>query len=201
MATDYWLAKLGIRNRCLRVRTTQPAVLRKTMRKKRVKDEQKLRDAFDRKRGSMEDWSADATPAKVAKAGGVVFSVRFTSEELQEIRRRAAALGTNISGLVRRAVLDESVHQPARVYSISLTRKPMLAVFGMVTEGHVTMTGRTGIQMYGGDAKIDTGGSRSFDSTMEPEQNLLLYLGATGTGPTKKAASFDSISPLPPFSQ
>jgi hypothetical protein len=113
------------------------------MKRKSRKDEQKLRDTLDRQRGSMEGWSKEPQAAKVSKGGGIVFSIRFTSDELKEIRRRAEALGVKMSGLIRRAVLTESVHQPAHVFSVAFIDKPMFATFGEATEGFVLEAGKT----------------------------------------------------------
>jgi hypothetical protein len=135
------------------------------MSKSKVKNEQKLRDSFEQTRGSMEGWSSEPTPAKVSKGVGIVFSVRFSSEELKSIRRRAAALGTNVSGLIRRAVLDESVHQPAHVYSISIVDAPMLAVFGNATTAFVCEGGQTTVTRYGGMMAGSTPHTPSWMST------------------------------------
>jgi hypothetical protein len=110
---------------------------------KTKKSEKKLRESLERNRGSMKGWSAAPTPAKVARGGGIVFSVRFTSEELKSIRRRASVLNTNVSGLIRRAVLEESAHQPARVYSVSVTNGPTFCSFGTLTNGYVVQGGTT----------------------------------------------------------
>src|SRR5260370_32892541 len=107
-------------------------------------DEKALREAFEKDRGSMRSWSK-AAPAKVKKGNGIVFSIRFSSDELKLLRNRATALGTNLSGLIRKTLFDDWAHQPAYVFDVKITKQPRLCIFGQSTQGTVTTIGGTTI--------------------------------------------------------
>jgi hypothetical protein len=69
-------------------------------------NEDELAELFERRRGDTSHWSEKPVKAKVGRRGSVVFSVRFSPEELVLLRDRAQERGRTISDLIRSAALQ-----------------------------------------------------------------------------------------------
>jgi hypothetical protein len=78
--------------------------------KRTAKSERSLALSLERRRGKMSDWSETPSKAKVRKGAGVVFSIRFSPDELEELRRRADEQDVTLSEYIRRAALSHSLH-------------------------------------------------------------------------------------------
>lgn len=70
-------------------------------------NERELADEFDRSRGDISLWSTTPSQADV-RTGTVVFSVRFSREELKLLRERAQQEEISVSQLVRRGAMREA---------------------------------------------------------------------------------------------
>lgn len=89
------------------------------MKKKRLsrQEEQALAKSLHRHKGDLSAWSAKPVSAKVGKErGGIMFSIRFTRDELDTIRYRAAEEKIPISTLIKRSVLE--MHQPTTMIDL-----------------------------------------------------------------------------------
>lgn len=69
-------------------------------------NEEELARWFDSRRGDTSNWSATPVKATVRRGGTVVFSLRFSPEELELLRQRAEQAGTTISELIRSAAFE-----------------------------------------------------------------------------------------------
>jgi hypothetical protein len=138
---------------------------------RKQKNEKSLRASFNKNRGKMDGWTTKPTPAKVKKNGGIIFSLRFSSVELAALRKRAEALNTSLSGLIRTALFEGGTSQSAQVYSIGFTSRPILSNFGETTYGTAIKTGLT----IGGAGNGGHTTSRSDDS-----KSTLVDLSQTG---------------------
>ncbi len=77
-------------------------------RKNQRKTEKELATHFQEHRGDVSTWSTQAAQVEVAKEPAVVFSVRFSPQEIRNLRRQADKRGVTISTYVRDAVLEHS---------------------------------------------------------------------------------------------
>jgi hypothetical protein len=77
-------------------------------RKNQRKTEKELAKHFQEHRGDISTWSTQAVQSKVAKEPAVVFSVRFSPQEIKSLRKEADKRGVTISTYVRDAVLENS---------------------------------------------------------------------------------------------
>jgi hypothetical protein len=69
-------------------------------------NEKKLARSLQKKKGKL---PLTGRPSRVRVGGGdVIFSVRFSAEELEELRQRAGAQGIAISALIRKCVFSPS---------------------------------------------------------------------------------------------
>lgn len=75
-------------------------------------EERELARFYDEHRGDPSLWEEKPTPAKVG-SGGVVFSIRFTSEELRELDAGATAEGLNVLEFIKRAALNRAKSKAA----------------------------------------------------------------------------------------
>jgi hypothetical protein len=82
-------------------------------------NEDQLAEFFERRRGDTSHWSDVPVRARVRRRGSVVFSVRFTPEELLLLRDRAQEAGTTISSLIRSAALDAAI-SPSMVCTLTV---------------------------------------------------------------------------------
>ncbi|MFQ5879556.1 MAG: DUF6290 family protein [Dehalococcoidia bacterium] len=82
---------------------------------RRPKKEKELAQLFEERRGDMSLWAEKPTRAKVRKGGSVVFSIRFTPDELEMLRRRADVQGITVSELIRQAVLESMAEPPQTI--------------------------------------------------------------------------------------
>ena len=64
---------------------------------------------FDSRRGDLSIWSEKPAKAKVRRPGSIVFSVRFSREELEALRAKAEANDLTISEFIRRAALEYQI--------------------------------------------------------------------------------------------
>jgi len=82
-------------------------------------NEDELAEFFERRRGDTSLWSEKPVKANVRRGGSVVFSVRFSPEELLLLRDRAQEAGTTISRLIRSAALEAALC-PSIVYTLTI---------------------------------------------------------------------------------
>jgi hypothetical protein len=81
---------------------------------KKKMTEKELAAEIQRHRGDTSTWSKRSIPAEERKQeSAVVFSVRFTPNELDGIRRQADALGVTVASIIRHAVVEHSAMQTA----------------------------------------------------------------------------------------
>ena len=75
--------------------------------RKPLRDEKGLREMLDARRGDVSLYESKPVKAKVSAAGGsVVFSLRFSPSELEDLRLQAEARGLTLSEMIRKAALD-----------------------------------------------------------------------------------------------
>lgn len=84
-------------------------------------NEEELAQWFEKRRGDTSLWSDAPAKANVRRGGSVVFSVRFSPEELLLLRGRAEEWGTTISQLIRSASL-QAIGRPSRVCTVTLDK-------------------------------------------------------------------------------
>lgn len=98
---------------------------------KKKMTEKELAAEIHRHRGDTSTWSKRSIPAEEQKQEpAVVFSVRFTPNELDGIRRQADALGVTVSSIIRHAVVEHSSMQTA-VFDFSGTGStPKMVLLG-----------------------------------------------------------------------
>lgn len=66
------------------------------------KEQRRLATELERHRGDVSTWSKRPVRARISSSPGVLFSMRLGVDELNEVRRRAAALNMSSSEFVRR---------------------------------------------------------------------------------------------------
>jgi len=86
-------------------------------RKSKNMSETELRKYFDTNRGDESLWSNQPESARVGKKSSIVFSVRFTADELKAVKEQAGLWQTTISSFIRKAVLEWA---PGRRYDVIL---------------------------------------------------------------------------------
>jgi hypothetical protein len=82
---------------------------------------------YEATRGDSAQWSAKAVKAKVRRPGSIVFSIRFSKDELEEVRVKAESEGLKVSEFIRRATLEYPVAGAAasfRILGPEQTREP-----------------------------------------------------------------------------
>jgi len=69
---------------------------------------------FQEHKDDEDEWEEKAEEATVGRAQSIVYSVRFGKDELEELRRAAAARGVTLSELLRTSALEHvrESHQP-----------------------------------------------------------------------------------------
>lgn len=115
-----------------------------TQRTKRRHDEKALRQMLDARRDDMSLYASKPVRAKIGTAAGsVVFSLRFSPSELEDLRLQAEVRGVTLSELIRRAALDWGQShrhqvvvppQPNVEISIPHTRSLATATYGPSSE-------------------------------------------------------------------
>jgi hypothetical protein len=93
--------------------------------------EEEVRKHHEQRRGSMEGWSHEPVTARVDKGVGIVFSMRFSSEELRNLRDRARALKVTLSDLIRQSLFKQD--DQTCMIAVSISNPPNYAVFGNTT--------------------------------------------------------------------
>lgn len=66
--------------------------------------------SLEKRRGKMSTWSKTPSKAKVRRGAGVGFSIRFSPEELEQLRRQAGEQGVTLSEYIRQAALSRPFH-------------------------------------------------------------------------------------------
>jgi hypothetical protein len=84
-------------------------------------NEEELAQWFEKRRGDTSLWSEAPVKANVGRGGSVVFSVRFSPDELVLLRRRAQEWGTTISDLIRSGAL-QAAERASRVSTLMVDR-------------------------------------------------------------------------------
>jgi len=82
-------------------------------------NEDQLVEFFESRRGDTSQWSELPARAKVRGGGSVVFSIRFTPQELLVLRTRARQMRRTISELIRSAAL-QAAGRPPTVYTLTI---------------------------------------------------------------------------------
>ena len=76
-------------------------------RTRRRHDEKALREMLDKRRDDLSLYASKPVRAKIGTAtGSVVFSLRFSPSELEDLRLQAEARGMTLSEIIRKAALD-----------------------------------------------------------------------------------------------
>ncbi len=70
------------------------------------KGEKDLARYFQEHKDDPEEWSDQAVEAEVARPPSIVYSVRFSSDELAELRRAAKTRRVTLSELVRTSAVE-----------------------------------------------------------------------------------------------
>ncbi len=97
--------------------------------KKRDK-EKELAEYFERRKDDPGVWSDKAIPVARDKAPTVVFSIRFTKEELRRLQERAREIGVSVSELIRRAATDE-IESTTRATLVARPKRWMVRDLGV----------------------------------------------------------------------
>jgi hypothetical protein len=96
-------------------------------------DEKALREKLDARREDMSLYTSKPARAKIGQTGTIVFSLRFSPSELEDLRLQAQARGITLSEMIRKAALDWGQShryqvvvppQPNVEISVSRTRAP-----------------------------------------------------------------------------
>lgn len=85
-------------------------------RKKRVSKEKRLAAYYQQHKGDTSIWEAQSTPAEKPKEPAVVFSIRLTPDELENIRKEADERGIPATAIVRTAIIERHL-QCAGIYT------------------------------------------------------------------------------------
>jgi hypothetical protein len=73
-----------------------------------MSDADRMAEFYQATRGDKSLWSEKPAKAKIRRPGSIVFSVRLSRSELDEVRKRAEADGLTVSEFVRRAALGQA---------------------------------------------------------------------------------------------
>jgi hypothetical protein len=84
-------------------------------------NEEELVEFFERRRGDMSLWSDTPSRVDTRRGGTVVFSVRFSRDELALLKGWAETQGRTLSELIRRAVL-ECATEGRSPYAVTIDR-------------------------------------------------------------------------------
>ena len=125
MAADYGMAKHIRRDQALYRRRVKMA-----RRIKKAHDEGALRAMLEAHRGDLSLYERRPEEVKLSTSGGsIVFSLRFSRTELEDLRLQAEARGMSLSEMIRKAALDwgqshryQVVVQPQPTYEISIAK-------------------------------------------------------------------------------
>jgi hypothetical protein len=106
-----------------------------TKHRKPRRDEKSLRETLEGRRGDMSLYESKPERVKVGSgAGSIVFSLRFSPTELDDLRFQAEARGITLSEMIRKAALDwgqshryQIIVQPQPTIEISMNRTRSLA--------------------------------------------------------------------------
>lgn len=75
--------------------------------KKGKTSEKELRNFYDKRQEDLSIWQDTPVSAQVGQGGGsIVFSIRFSPSELQDLRHQAEARGIKLSEMIRRAAFE-----------------------------------------------------------------------------------------------
>jgi hypothetical protein len=86
------------------------------------RSEKSLADEIQKRKGDTSGWSKGPANVALRKGDGVVFSLRLSADELEEIRDRARAGRISVSELIRRALFPA----PIMMHGRSLTLPDLL---------------------------------------------------------------------------
>jgi len=96
---------------------------------KKAHDEGALRAMLEAHRGDLSLYERRAEEVKLSSGGSIVFSLRFSRTELEDLRLQAEARGMSLSEMIRKAALDwgqshryQVVVQPQPTYEISIAK-------------------------------------------------------------------------------
>jgi len=124
LAADYGMAK--------HIRKDQALYRRRVKMARRIKkahDEGALRAMLEAHRGDLSLYERRPEEVKLSSGGSIVFSLRFSRTELEDLRLQAEARGMSLSEMIRKAALDwgqshryQVVVQPQPTYEISIAK-------------------------------------------------------------------------------
>ena len=86
--------------------------------------ERDLAKYYDERRGDLSLWSEKPAKAKVRRSGGVVFSLRFSKDELELLQARADAEGIPVSQFIRRSALEAATRGASTATMTRMVRTP-----------------------------------------------------------------------------
>ena len=90
----------------------------KSTQKKKM-NEKELQKFYDNKQEDLSLWQDEPVSAQVGKGeGSVVFSLRFSPSELQDLRLQAEAKGMTLSEMIRRAALEWGRNQQLNIEQV-----------------------------------------------------------------------------------
>jgi hypothetical protein len=95
-------------------------------RRKPVRHEEELREMLDARRGDVSIYESKPVRAKISSSGGsIVFSLRFSPSELEDLRLQAEARGITLSEMIRKAALDWGQNHR---YQITVLPQPSIEI-------------------------------------------------------------------------
>src|SRR5437016_3037081 len=90
------------------------------------KNERALRQVLEKHRGDVSLYSSKAVKPRTSGASGsVVFSLRFSPGELEDLRVQAEARGITLSEMIRKAALDWG---QSHRYQVRIQPHPMIEI-------------------------------------------------------------------------
>src|SRR5579862_598563 len=78
--------------------------------KVRAGERTKIRSAIDKRRGDVSTLAERPTPANVRRGAGATFSIRLSTDELEQMRQLAQSRNLSMSELVRQSVLGGALN-------------------------------------------------------------------------------------------
>jgi hypothetical protein len=98
---------------------------------KKKMNEKELAAEIQRHRGDTSTWSKRSKPAEEKnQESAVVFSVRFSPNELDGIRKQADALGVTVASIIRHAVVEHSARQTVVFHFAGTSNPPNMVLLG-----------------------------------------------------------------------
>jgi hypothetical protein len=74
---------------------------------------------YEERRGDTSLWAETPSKANIRRGGSVVFSLRFSRQELELLRQRAEVEGATVSELIRRAAMREATGEVLPIVTVT----------------------------------------------------------------------------------